>query len=172
MSPKTIPMSVRVSDRDAEFIAALSIEGATTPSDKLRAIITQARRRTEGLEDYASCLGILEETVAPSTRRLRKAELEERRHSELVKAVGEWMPEAQAFLMSSLPAESAIDADSLERLEAGLADRVFTLIENILRMGVTQKAPCYDPEAVAQRLGPVLELAALIARNRTETEET
>ena len=39
----TVAMSVRVPQVDAEFIASLDLPGASTPSDKLRAIIAAAR---------------------------------------------------------------------------------------------------------------------------------
>ena len=47
MSSKTVPLSVRISHDDAEYIAGLKIDDALTPSDKVRAIIRDARKARE-----------------------------------------------------------------------------------------------------------------------------
>ena len=38
-----IPVSVRITQEDADFIAELKIEGANTPSEKIRELLKQAR---------------------------------------------------------------------------------------------------------------------------------
>ena len=43
MSSKSTPLSFRVSDEDAEFLAGLQLPGAVTPSEKLRVLVTRAR---------------------------------------------------------------------------------------------------------------------------------
>ena len=53
---KTVSISARISHEDAEFLSSLTIEGATTPSDKLRALLADARQRHAGLQDYSSNL--------------------------------------------------------------------------------------------------------------------
>jgi hypothetical protein len=173
MTPKSIPLSVRVPEEDADFIAGLEIEGAVTPSDKLRAIIGQARKRVEGLTDYPSGLVVMEETLAPALRLLRTVEHDQKVRSELVRVIGEWLPEAMAFLLSEA-SRLAAEEDSralLVSLEHGLAERVFSLFETVLRMGVTRQCPCYDGDAVAQRLGPILELTGLIASRLDKEQE-
>lgn len=184
MPAKTIPLSVRVTDEDAEFIAGLAIEGATTPSDKLRAIIAQARRRVEGAEDYTTCLGLIEDFLAPAQRQLKTREHDLRVHSELVQVLSEWLPEAVAFFMSNArrevgePGHGAADRAGngardrsgdgaavvrrLQDFERGLADRVFALLETVLRMGVTRRCRGYDPDLVRDRLEPILELSRVI----------
>ena len=64
LSTKTVPLSVRVPYEDAEFIAGLHVNGANTPSDKLRAIINQARRRHQGGQDFGSALMFFEEQIS------------------------------------------------------------------------------------------------------------
>ena len=44
MSANRIPLSVRIDQEEADFIAQLSIEGASTPSEKIRELLKQARR--------------------------------------------------------------------------------------------------------------------------------
>ena len=56
--PGKVPLSVRVSQDDAAFLAGLAVTGATSPSDKLRALIRDARLRHEGCSGYAECFAI------------------------------------------------------------------------------------------------------------------
>ena len=52
--PRRIPLSVRITDADAAFLAQYKAEGATTPSEKLRALLADARRDAEGATDDVS----------------------------------------------------------------------------------------------------------------------
>lgn len=65
MPEKSVPLSVRISVDDAEFIARLSLEGATTPSEKMRKLLGEARRRREDAADYGRCLGMVRESSIP-----------------------------------------------------------------------------------------------------------
>ena len=49
---KTVPISVRVSNEDAEFIATLQIDNAVTPSDKVRSLIKEAKQKKERVVSY------------------------------------------------------------------------------------------------------------------------
>ena len=164
-APKSVPISVRVSPDDARFIESMDIAGAATPSDKVRSLLADARKRHEGFSDYSSCLGMVQEMLAPTHQRLRAAEHRERVHSELVLELTQWMPEALAFLLTGLPDEAGERAD-LEAFEQGVAERLFRLIENVIRMNVTNECRGYDPSVVARRIGPVLELVNVIQMKR------
>lgn len=175
---KTIAMSVRVSPDDAEFIAGLTIPGASTPSDKLRSIIAQARARTEGTADYATCLTLVQDLLAPARQRVREAEHRHRVNSELLAAVLDWLPETLAGVMSQTPvapaANSSDEATQAERrqltdLESSLADRVFMLVEIVLRMGVTKECRGYDRKLIADRIAPAIELAQLLGKARGQS---
>jgi len=161
---KTVPMSVRISEADADFLSMLQIKGATTPSEKLRAIIAEARQRHSGERSYGEALALLEDIEAPALRRLRDAERVSGLHSELVLQLANWLPDAMAFLLANLPQDGEADsaAQQLRELEDGLADRVFAFIEQVLRQGVTRRAPCYDPSAIRRRIEPAIELSEVI----------
>ena len=45
-------LSARIPLEDIEWLASLDIQGAVSPSDKLRALIAQMRRQYEGTLDY------------------------------------------------------------------------------------------------------------------------
>ncbi|MFO1352493.1 MAG: hypothetical protein U1F68_18170 [Gammaproteobacteria bacterium] len=164
---RSIPISARIPSEDAAFLARLQIEGAITPSDKLRAIITQARRQHEGQHDYASSLQWIREALAPALDHVRDAEHRARQHSDLVLRLGEWLPQAVA-LIHSFRQSPAGDPEALRDLEQALADRVFQLLEAILRLGITGRAPCYDKQVIADRLDPILELSELISSTTTK----
>ena len=42
---RSVPLSVRVAPEDADFISRVEIAGAETPSEKVRALLAEARRR-------------------------------------------------------------------------------------------------------------------------------
>jgi len=158
--PKSVPLSVRVTPDDAEFIENIEIAGAESPSDKVRALLADARKRHEGFSDYSSCLGMVQEMLAPTLQRLRAAEHREKVHSELALELIQWMPEAFAYLLTDLPEDG--DRDELQSFEDGVAERLFRLIENVIRMNVTRTCRGYDPNVVARRMPPVIELIKVI----------
>jgi len=167
MSSRSIPISVRITPEDAEFIAAMDVAGASTPSDKVRAVLGEARRRRMESRDYPGCLAMLQEMLSPALRNLRQAELDHGMHSELVALLGEWLPEVMAVLIASAaevgPAETE---ESLHEVEAAVADRVFRLIDAVLRLGITRTCRGYDPEVISSRLGSALELAQVARAQR------
>lgn len=162
---KSVPLSVRVTPDDAEFIAQMDIEGAETPSEKVRALLAEARRRRESFSDYSSCLGMVQEMLTPTYHRLREAERREKVHSELLLELTQWMPEALAFLLTTLDDQEP-DRDQLQAFERGVAERLFRLIENVVRMNVTDQCRGYDPLVVARRMAPVIELVRVIQAKR------
>ena len=164
-----IPLSVRISQDDAAFLAGLAVTGATSPSDKLRALIRDARLRHEGCHGYGECFAIQQQSWAPFIQRLREAEMAAGIHSELLIQLTHWLADIKAFLMAS---ETESDSEAaLRSMESAAADRVFTLFELILRMAVTKSNPCYDPSAINKRLGPILELSNLIQSSGNKERE-
>ena len=163
MPSKTIPISARVSHEDAEFISRLQINGATTPSDKLRAIIAEARQQRSRTKDYRGCFQMIQELLMPVIETIRQVELDNHEHSELITRAVEWLPDALAYVVSSAPQNPDDNAaEKIHRLEQGLADRVFGLIESVLQLGITKRCPCYETDTVSQRVEPILELAQVI----------
>ena len=89
--------------------------------------------------------------------------------------MSEWLPETLAFLIATVPQETQRNgqdlAAGLDELEEGLTNRAFTLIDAILRLGVTGRDPCYDPNAIGSRIEPILELAHFVDLARTHRRE-
>lgn len=173
MPDKSVPLSARISVEDAEFLASLRIEGATTPSEKIRGLIADAKRRRAASSDYRSALTLLEASLGPSIRALREAEHAEGMHSEFVLGFAEWLPEAVAFFASGVSTLGDKERrKALEALEKGFADRVFRLLDLTLRLGVTPEFPGYSPSLVSDRLDRVLSLVDVIRSNQQERAST
>ena len=172
MAAKMVAISARILHEDAEFISSLDIEGAVTPSDKLRAIVADARRRRSGMRDYRSAVEEVQDLLAQTSNQVRQIELDQRTHSELVKRVIEWLPDTMAFLVSSSAPLSGGEAIAeLANLEDGLADRVFRLMESVLQLGVTRRSACYRSSLITERVEPILELADVITKLRASQQK-
>lgn len=172
MSSKTVPVSVRLSHEDAEFISGLKINGANTPSDKLRAIIGEKRRKSLEAIDYQGCFQEIFRYMEPALETIRKMEIEEGVHSEIVTRSFEWFPDLIAYLVSTISVEPGEkEGTDLNELERGLADRIFRVMESVLQMGTTKWFHCYDPQTMATRSEPVLDLAGLITGLKKRTTE-
>ena len=173
MPDKSVPLSARISVDDAEFLARLRIEGATTPSEKIRGLLADARRRADASSSYGSALTLVQDSLAPATRALRESEHAEGMHSEFALTVAEWLPDAIAFYVSSIPTLGDEDRRAaLEELEKGLADRVFRLLEQTLRLGITPELPGYSSSLVSDRLDRVLSLLDVIRSRQLKADPT
>ncbi len=172
MSAKGVTISVRIDQNDAAFIAGLKLPGATTPSDKLRAIIQRARERETGETDMPSSHALMKDLLAKTETQVRDLQHQQGTYSELVSRSLEWLPELAAYLISAHAVGDPKAAKSfLPNLESGIADRIFRLLEFTLRLGTTRTSPCYDPQLVLRRIEPILELARIVEATRNNTQE-
>lgn len=166
MAGKSIPISVRISDDDAAFLASLQIAGAATPSEKIRALIARARDDAEGGDSYEATLARLRAWMEPAAQRLRAREMASRQRSELIADTQYWLPDLMAFLAAGPEPAPRKGDDGLVAFEAGVADRIFRFIEAVLRLAVTEKAPCYDPGVVSAGMAGTLELTGVVSARR------
>ena len=157
---RSVPLSVRISDDDAAFLARFKAEDAKTPSEKLRALLGQARRLEAGGDDFASRVEWCGAQLQPALNRVRNAQRDHRTRSELVARAYQRMPELMASLMAGVPDGGGSDA--LAEFEADVADQIFALIEEVLDLGLTETSRTFDPELMTRRLEPVLEILDLI----------
>lgn len=156
---KTMTISARIPQEDAEFISQLSIENAKTPSDKLRAIISEVRLRNEKQQDFRGCLTTIQDMIKPVSGNILETELKEQTHSELVQRTLEWLPDMMAFILSSGNSkQGAIELEQLSQIEHGISDRIFRLIESTLQLAITQRSSCYNPSEIHDRVSPSLDL--------------
>lgn len=160
MTTKTIPLSVRITPKDAEFIASLEIDDAVTPSDKLRALLKNAREKSERLEELSSCMGLVRTAIDPLFNRVKSAELNHELHSELISSFNDWLVNLLGYI-ASLDTVQEKDMD-LEAIEAEIVNRIFRLFSVIGRMCVTSEAPCYNPQVLNNKLQSLKEILEIM----------
>ncbi|MEJ8473940.1 hypothetical protein [Roseibium algae] len=159
--PKSIPISVRLSNEDVAFLAEFEMQGARTPSDKLRGILKNAREQAEGSQDVARCEAMLRDLLRPAERKVRQSQRDNNIRSDFVIKLYQRLPEIVADLTASAHVD-VLDRDQLERMEADLAAELFSLIEEVFDLGLTSQSRTYDPQLMQEKLKPVLEIAQLL----------
>jgi hypothetical protein len=163
-------LSVRIPTEDIEWLAGLDIQGAVSPSDKLRALIGQIRRQHEGTLDYERGVAWLRDLVAPFVTAIRAVEHQNRMHSEALTLAAEWLPQIMATLLS----ERSLAKDQKARaadIEALVVQRCFQLLASLMRLAITRNAGCYSPDVIDQHLPAVLEIADVVTHTRKFRED-
>lgn len=163
-------LSARIPTEDLDWLVGLDLQGAVSPSDKLRSLIGQLRRQHEGSLDYQRSLSWLRDLVTPFVNAIRGFEHQNRMHSEVLTLVAEAVPQIMATLLS----ERALGDDARERaiaVEEIVVQRCFQLLTSILRLAVTRDAACYNPKVIDAHVPPVLEIVEIIAQIRRLREE-
>lgn len=166
---RSVPLSVRISDDDAAFLAQYKAEGAKTPSEKLRAILGDARKLNAKPEDYAGCAEMLASMLRPSQNSLRTGQRDERMRSDFLAKLYERLPELVASLMLGPPAARE-PAEGLRQFEDDLAKQIFALIEEVLNLGLTTTSRTYSPALIKTRLEPILEILDLVRQSNSQQE--
>lgn len=162
---KTVSLSTRISQEDAEFLSALKLESANTPSEKLRVIIAEARKRQEGMQDYRSSLLMYQNMLNRLVTVSREIEMENQIHSELVSRLTEWLPDMMAFTTAmGSELHQSRNVEDLKKIEEGITDRSFRLFQSILQMGITESCPCYQTNAVSKRMAEIVNLVNVIQK--------
>ncbi|GLQ97165.1 hypothetical protein GCM10007863_15850 [Dyella mobilis] len=147
----SVPLSVRVSQDDFEWLNSLDIRGAVTPSDKLRAIIRRDRRQQDGIQSYELTLSWLREIIQPFVEALSEYEHRSHQRSEIIAAVVEWVPQLMALLASnSIPAEAS--AKRARQLENMLLQRSLAMLSALLRLGIAPENATYDSNTYDRHL--------------------
>lgn len=172
---KSIPISVRISQDEAETLARMRIPGATTPSEKLRALITEAHHRMQGPADYVESITQVQQWLAPLFESVLLAESRYDQHSDIVALLREWLPDflAQVRLVGngSSVSEAGLTLAELRSLEKGIADRLFRLIERVFQLALISRCHCYDAELITKRMEVIQQLAAIITQQQERNKE-
>ncbi len=172
---KSIPISVRVSQDEAETLARMQIPGATTPSEKLRALIAEAHRKQQGPADYVESITRVQQWLAPLFEAIQLAESSYEQHSDIVALLHEWLPDFLAYIQLSGSSAAAdkdeLSQDELRSLEKGVADRLFRLMERVFQLALISRCHCYDPELITKRMELIQQLAAIISLQQERNKE-
>ncbi|OPH33091.1 Uncharacterised protein [Moraxella lacunata] len=167
-SNSRVPISVRISQEDADFIASLQIQGANTPSDKIRELLRQARTlHTQG-QDYETSLSLAEQQLYTARHEILALEKELSVHSHIVARIFEILPDLVATMMADYP--KTCDKSALVNFEKQAMWRVVRLMDSVLQLAVTGKGAGYD-DSVLDELDNTLQLANLIYQHtQTNTQ--
>ena len=153
-----VPLSVRISQDDADFIQKLHVEGAKKPSEKIRELLKQARLTHTQTREYGSALKAQEQFFQAAKHDVLHAEKQAGAHSHIVARLFEQLPDLGATLAADLPEEA--DLDDLKKYERELMWRIVRLTDSILQLAVTGKGAAYD-DTVLQQLENTLKLAKI-----------
>ena len=164
---KSITISGRISEPDHEFLMEFPLAGKVTVSEKLRHICTFFRQYHTNLEGYSNCLEQINIMLRPAVNDIKDMENQEGVQSELVSKLLNLVPELLAYLVTQRrPAAKSTRRGQarkhLRELESRLFESSLTLVEGILRMGLTQKSPTYDPNLLEGRLATIQELCEML----------
>jgi hypothetical protein len=171
-------LSARIPTEDIEWLAGLDMQGAVSPSDKLRALIAQMRRQHDGTLEYEGSLSWLRDLVAPFVIGVRAFEHHNRMHSEVLTLAAEWLPQVMATLLSeralAKDTNKDVNKDAKKHaidVEDIVVQRCFQLLGSLMRLAVTRDAACYNPAVIDKHLSTVLEIAGVVTQTRKMREE-
>ncbi|HEY0634949.1 MAG TPA: hypothetical protein VGE00_06170 [Gammaproteobacteria bacterium] len=167
---KSVPISVRISQEEAETLARLRIPGATTPSEKLRALITEAHHREQGPADYSDAIAQVQQWLAPLFQTVQLAE-SQGQHSDILAVLREWLPDFLAYARLAGHGDAALTREELRTLERGIADRLFRLMERLFQLALISRCHCYDPELITKRMELIRQLATIITLQQERNKE-
>ena len=168
---KSIPISVRVSQDEAETLARMRIPGATTPSEKLRALIAEAHRKQQGPTDYVESITQAQQWLAPLFEAIQRAESNHEQHSDIVALLREWLPDFLAYIQLVGADNNELTVDELRSLEKGIADRLFRLMERVFQLALISRCHCYDSELITKRMELIQQLAVIITQQQERNTE-
>lgn len=150
MAHKPIPLSLRISDQDADFLAKFEADGATTPSEKVRFLLTQARERY-GAERPEDAGAVARELMGRGRKRWRTAEEEAGLRSDLILKLYDRAPDLFGTLMAG--PESA---SNLSEFEKSLVIEVARILEDVLAQRLMKSTRCYRAGVLGEELEPSL----------------
>lgn len=162
MSSKTVPFSARISQDDAEFISSLEYEGAVTPSDKLRALLAETRRRNANQVDFSHNLAQMQEWLAPMKRRLLVRQDQLQIHTEIANRLLDVLPELLARVQTLSARADQCGQRELRQAEQQLLHLVLRLNELLLPLALRP-----DHEKSQAELEALYRLANLISQYQT-----
>jgi hypothetical protein len=153
-----VPISGRIPEDLYQWLASVSLDGASTVSDKMRVAVATLKRLHDGDSDYLGALGMFRDL----NRNTRKsiAGLESMHgHSEVLAILAEHAPALAAGLSSA----QITDIDAAKQLEDLLVKRTLQLAETLLRQALTSEASAYDTQVIRKNSKRLIELANVIS---------
>lgn len=175
MAKQTV--TIRLDEDDLTFLSSMELPGAANLSEKVRALLAEARAQREGLKDPASAYDRARRLFAGPERTIRSAEMDQQMRSELVSRLLAWLPEMSAALLSGAASLSEAGeerrGDALIRLERMLGERALSLLDSTLQLAVAGFPGCYEPDLLRDRSRSALRSAGqFVSRDNPEKDES
>lgn len=173
MAKQTI--TIRLDEDDLTYLSSVELPGAVNLSEKIRALLADARAQREGMHDAALAYDFTRRLFADSERGVRAAELQAQMRSELVARMLAWLPDATAIALSAADLAASGNRERAERLktlERQLGERAIGLLDGLLQMSLAGFPGCYEPEALARRAQPAIRTAARHTPHPSSQEES
>lgn len=162
MAKQTV--TLRLDEDDLTYLAQIELPGAANLSEKIRALLAEARGQRDGLRDFGAAYDFSRRLFSQPERCIRDAEVRAQVRSELIARVLAWLPDATAYVLSgACPQDNAPrpdDVEHLRRLERGLGERVLGLVDSVLQLAQAGFPGCYDPGTLAQRSESAVRLGS------------
>ncbi|MEM8839180.1 MAG: hypothetical protein AAGE89_13880 [Pseudomonadota bacterium] len=168
---KSTSLSVRVDDDDAAFLASMQIDGARTPSEKLRALLRIEQRRQKGTRDAEEATEMFRDSLRPTRRRIRKMEAETEMRSDFLKKVYDHLPEVAGAALAGPNEEDREKSGQLRALEKSAIDEVFDFMQDIIELGLSPKNRVYETDYFLERVEILFRYGELIDLSKKQYEE-
>lgn len=165
MASKAHPTTIRLTEEDQTFLASLKIAGATTISDKIRALVEDKRLQQQAGHDYRSALILANSLIDPIQDAVKLAENRHAVHSQLVRRVIEWTPELLATLMADATDNNhkEINKATLQHLEQALIEQISRLVDTALQSYLARDTALYNADNFSEhKLIPLRRLCRLV----------
>ena len=167
-------VTLRLDEDDLTYLAELEVQGATNLSEKIRALLADARAQRAGLGDYGAAYDFTRRLFAGPDRCVRDAEVQAEVRSEIIGRVLTWLPDAAAYLLSAACPRADSDAREdeqvrrLRQLERGLGERAIALVDSVLQLAHAGFPGCYEPEPLTRRAQSALGIVAAHRADHTD----
>jgi hypothetical protein len=146
-------VTLRLDEDDLTYLSQVEISGAGNLSEKIRALIAEARAQREGTEDYGAAHDFARRLFSRVDRQINAAEIKAGTRSELTHRVVAWLPEATAYVLAGGQSQNTDESDlaRLKSLEMGLGERTFGLVDSMLQLARADFSGCHEPKKLASR---------------------
>lgn len=136
MSIKTVPFSARISIEDAAFISSLEYEGASTPSDKLRALLAETRTKHTNSADYGQNLFLAQEKMGQIKHQVTLRQQQLGSEFDVITSVLDVLPELIATLQTCSAKCPQMNIRDLKKTELQVVKQLLRINKIILPMAV------------------------------------
>ena len=150
MPNRSVNISVRMSSDQADALSAAQIADATTPSEKICALVDELERRETARGDFAAAAQEIEEMLAPSRRAVRSA-LGAGRTSDVLAVLFERLPDITARLVTAK--RRLEDGESVDRVEHDAISDITAVLAEWQHISTADEPRALDPGGLARALG-------------------